>query len=1088
MSELVKSAEALFEVKTVPEVRQIEDKTRQDIETKKKQLRQLVGDSYRDLIESADKVLAVAQSCSSILAHVQDVQRGFSDLGRSITSADVLLEGKRDTLTVHEQLYGVGKRVKYLVDTPEMIWGCLDSKQYLEAARRFLRAQEVHTLLKKLFSMEILSKFPLITHQWPLVLQFKSQLVGTVSSSLSTDANLSTTQCADALAAVAALNTLDTAGALQVFLTSRRSWVQAKLRTCGEEQANPDASTACLCDVAHVLQSTLCQVGELFLPTARSAESTCLLQNVTVEDEMDSSELVFGGEAEPNAFAGSSPEAEAWRCCVKSIQDRLTVLAGSQVEQACIKWLRQVVEDVNSSCPALLRSCATASSLSAMESAIISKLSSWQNPNGRQLVKSAVLLNITNTGRFGAGSLQDAPGETWDTICEVVLGKPTSLWQEVFYAPFMLRAKELIDENFIEMLRGVLHPLQLCLDAAAVATPVAVGEVVNHSWPVVSTIQLEMPRLGSLASSVATQKATLTGGEYRLKVQEICAQFDEQLKESLNMVLMLLRVNDASEPVSQANTPASKSGGMSGKQDIVLRASELEPFVQQKCTDLVLQLSNKLQEKLSLLGEVPYNTNGARIAEQALIIGRLASALAVESKYLPVVMGPPENWRGLRGLHTPTLSRLPSLRMIGSAKLKIGQSNTRLVGMMEQLQGTAVGAYRMWSMWASVILAADLQRDIIQADVLRGSTPPLSWVETVVTSESNVDNTLDEILQDMRFSLPACPSTFVLSCLSRACQEARRAGDHNIGLEALQVYEWELGGALIAAVKALLQPGAPLSVQLSDRGVLQLLMDVRFIRDVLAGGRPMVRGGTNSGNGDNLKAGIGVLDLQDPVVTSMLSERRRDGIALEAQLQERLDPIDWATYEPYLWANVQKYYQRVSIMFGTLIQLHRAYPDASSKVQLMQEINVLNVLPVSARFQYLPITAPAHQLKPVVVATQLSKTGSNYSDIASDYSFTDVGSGRLATTLLSHKEQTSPAMSQSISSASAFSTLQAKLGQLGNTSTSFSTFGSILGDKAAEMTAMAQQKFENFGDYLPTGALGSASGLFNQLTKGVGKK
>ena len=32
----------------------------------------------------------------------------------------------------------VGGRVKYLVDTPEMIWGCLDLKDYQAAAQRFL--------------------------------------------------------------------------------------------------------------------------------------------------------------------------------------------------------------------------------------------------------------------------------------------------------------------------------------------------------------------------------------------------------------------------------------------------------------------------------------------------------------------------------------------------------------------------------------------------------------------------------------------------------------------------------------------------------------------------------------------------------------------------------------------------------------------------------------------------------------------------------------------------------------------------------------------------------------------------------------
>lgn len=37
----------------------------------------------------------------------------------------------------------VGGRVKYIVDTPEVIWGSLDSSRFLDAARRFLRAEQV---------------------------------------------------------------------------------------------------------------------------------------------------------------------------------------------------------------------------------------------------------------------------------------------------------------------------------------------------------------------------------------------------------------------------------------------------------------------------------------------------------------------------------------------------------------------------------------------------------------------------------------------------------------------------------------------------------------------------------------------------------------------------------------------------------------------------------------------------------------------------------------------------------------------------------------------------------------------------------
>lgn len=43
--------------------------------------------------------------------------------------------------------------------------------------------------------------------------------------------------------------------------------------------------------------------------------------------------------------------------------------------------------------------------------------------------------------------------------------------------------------------------------------------------------------------------------------------------------------------------------------------------------------------------------------------------------------------------------------------------------------------------------------------------------------------------------------------------------------------------------------------------------------------------------------------------------------------QERLDPIDWATYEPYLWANETLFYQRVGILYGALLHIHRMHTE-----------------------------------------------------------------------------------------------------------------------------------------------------------------
>lgn len=67
----------------------------------------------------------------------------------------------------------VGSRVKYVMDTSEVIWGCLDAGSHLEAARRLLRVQEVHSQLQASYAPTVAAKFPVLSHQWQTVLKFR---------------------------------------------------------------------------------------------------------------------------------------------------------------------------------------------------------------------------------------------------------------------------------------------------------------------------------------------------------------------------------------------------------------------------------------------------------------------------------------------------------------------------------------------------------------------------------------------------------------------------------------------------------------------------------------------------------------------------------------------------------------------------------------------------------------------------------------------------------------------------------------------------------------------------------------------------
>lgn len=64
--------------------------------------------------------------------------------------------------------------MKYLVDTPEIIWGCLDAREFLAAARRLLHASHVHAALLAGPQRPLVERrFPLVAHLWPNVEKFR---------------------------------------------------------------------------------------------------------------------------------------------------------------------------------------------------------------------------------------------------------------------------------------------------------------------------------------------------------------------------------------------------------------------------------------------------------------------------------------------------------------------------------------------------------------------------------------------------------------------------------------------------------------------------------------------------------------------------------------------------------------------------------------------------------------------------------------------------------------------------------------------------------------------------------------------------
>lgn len=82
----IKDPAVLFERYNTEQIRRIERKVRGEIEQKKEELRQMVGERYRDLIDAADTIGEMRQCSESVVQSIQDMHQYCLRLKQGKTS------------------------------------------------------------------------------------------------------------------------------------------------------------------------------------------------------------------------------------------------------------------------------------------------------------------------------------------------------------------------------------------------------------------------------------------------------------------------------------------------------------------------------------------------------------------------------------------------------------------------------------------------------------------------------------------------------------------------------------------------------------------------------------------------------------------------------------------------------------------------------------------------------------------------------------------------------------------------------------------------------------------------------------------
>ncbi|KAF7031048.1 hypothetical protein CFC21_042431 [Triticum aestivum] len=763
----------------------------------------------------------------------------------------------------------------------------------LEAAGRYMRAQVVHRLLSR--DAAAAARFPLLAHQAQLVEAFRPQIAQRARERLA-DRRLPVSAHADALAAAAAIDapSLTPSQALLLLLSSRRAWISQALTVLASD---PSSYTSVLCDVAGIVRVTLGHVGQLFVP----ALTDLPMFYKTVLESPPPAQL-FGGIPDPDE------EARLWREHWDQLEATMVLLEPDTVARTCTDWLKECCDEMFGGIAGsqrLVDAIGSGEGLGSAQRLIREKLDDRTGLEGslEQWLKSVF------------GSEIESP---WDQIRGLILKEGKDIFEGWMEEAFVQRMKDIVHSEF-DSLVGSVNVMESIQAIGANAGPKDAADFLVHV------------QKASTGGSVWFSESKIKKGGILAHLKPIADENDFHSCLASYFGPEVSRIKNAID--GKCKSILEDLLSFVESHNSVQRLKELVPFIQEKCYKTILGVLDKLEAELGNLSDALGTKKGddnvpaaSVIVERSLFIGRLLFALRYHSSHVPLILSSPRQWVKDSGgaafarLSSPTprhsrASFESSSPFTPRRQFDSPRSPGRQFSESPRRQSIAAAAASLFGADDSSNPRLDELNKTLKALCITAHTLWITWVSAELSDLLSYALNRDDSLSS---STP---------------------------LRVISIYE-----NFLASIESS-------NSQVSEKGVLQILLDLRFIGDILSGGK------NSSANPSETKI------KQDNAKTTFRrkqSQFQADSATIEPinklinKFSQRLDPIDWATYESYLWENEKQSYKRCVVLFGFLVQLNHMYTGAAQKLptKTNTDSNIMRCSQVP-RFKYLPISAPA---------------------------------------------------------------------------------------------------------------------------------
>ncbi|XP_061233092.1 conserved oligomeric Golgi complex subunit 1 isoform X2 [Neopsephotus bourkii] len=888
-------AEALFEAHTAAELRAVERRLRADIEQKREELRQMVGERYRDLIEAADTIAEMRLSAERLLGAVRGLQSGGAARPGPAVPARP---------PAQQSFYRAAAQLKLLLDVPERVWGAVEGGRYLPAARLHLLGAHLRRQLQldapRARSSPVLARFPILLRQVAAASHLRSTILQE-SKALLKSRTVSDQAVAEALCAIMLLEDSSPRQALADFLLARKLAIQQLLN----QPHHGAGIKAQVCSLMELLTTTLYQAHALFytVPEGMLPDPAlpCGLLFSILESATGQHPAGKGGVLEEELKLSSwfryLPEA------VVEFQPALRTLAHpisqEHLRETLQKWITMCSEDIRAGVSNLLVYVKSMKGLAGIRDAVWELLTS------------------------------EPVSHKWDALCHRLLDKPASLWEDLLQQLFLDRLETLTKEAFDsissssgQLLTVALQELEVQPSTSAPSKHIQLEHnVALFLW---SESSSDLPCDAAWVSVANRSPFTKSGLAMKAQaltpcVQSFCSALDCKLKARLDDLLSYLPVDPSAKEAAPAVQPRSAF-------DRYADAGTVEGLLRDRCIACIHHVLGCVREELqrtqSLLGGQADAPSDARL-NAVLFMARLCQSLTELCPHLKQCV------LGRSGSSEMVLKETRSTKKLGKGKgQEVSPVQAKWQGVKAELLQQSLFAYQIWSSAVTKGLVECFTRTLLldtAGSVLATAT---SWDEIEIQEETESGTTVTS-----KIRLPMQPSWCVQCLLFSLCQEVNRVGGHTLPKVTLQELLRGCMAQVLAAYEKLMeekQEKKAGTFPMTQNRALQLLYDLRYLSIILTA-------------------------KSEETKPSRIKHDSRMEKVIDF-LEGHIDPFDLDVFTPHLNSNLNRLVQRTSVLFGLLTGTENQYTSRSGTLSSQEQHNILPLASSQIRFGLLPLS------------------------------------------------------------------------------------------------------------------------------------